>query len=98
MKTFFSIIFAVAVSVSTVRAGHGGQGGHGGGQGGHGGGQGGHGGYHGGHSGYHGGHGGYSGYHGGHGGYHGGHFSSMSARGGHKFKRNGLALRRRVRW
>src|SRR5436190_1673945 len=32
MKTFFSIIFAVAVSVSTVRAGHGGQGGHGGGR------------------------------------------------------------------
>src|ERR1043166_2845560 len=38
MKTFFSIILAVAVSIGTVRAGHGGHGG-----------QGKHGGYHGGH-------------------------------------------------
>jgi len=55
MKTLFSIILAVAVSISTVRAGHGGQGGRGG-----------HGGYHGGHGGYQGGHGGYHGGHGGH--------------------------------
>jgi len=41
MKTFFSIILAVAVSISTVRAGHGGHGGHRG-----------HGGYHGGHGGH----------------------------------------------
>jgi hypothetical protein len=39
MKTFFSIILGVAVSISTVRAGHGGHGGY----------HGGHGGYHGGH-------------------------------------------------
>jgi hypothetical protein len=45
MKTFFSIILGVAVSISTVRAGHGGHSGHGG--------------YHGGRGGYHGGHGGH---------------------------------------
>jgi hypothetical protein len=37
MKTFFLIILAVAVSISTVRAGRGGHGGHGGYRGGHGG-------------------------------------------------------------
>jgi Putative peptidoglycan binding domain len=41
MKTFFSIILAVAASISTVRAGHDRHGGHGG-----------HGGYHGGHGGH----------------------------------------------
>jgi len=48
VKTLFSIILGVAVSISTVRAGHGGHGGDGG-----------HRGYHGGHGGYHGGHGGH---------------------------------------
>jgi hypothetical protein len=42
MKTFLSIILAVAVSISTVRAGHGGHGGY----------HGGHGGYYGGHGGH----------------------------------------------
>jgi len=79
MKTLLSIILAVAVSISTVRAERGGHGGHGGHSG--------HGGYHGGHGGYH---GGYGGYHGGH----GGHFSSISPRGGHKFSRSGSKFSR----